>query len=668
MNDLSSKLFVTQKDINPFLITDFSIYEKNSSDILNKLLETKKSVDEGKLTWQSYFSTLKEGEKWQEKFVQNNDLTKVSLRDVDAAQKAAKQSALNYNNELQQMTIGAKAANVALKALSMAGNMLLMWGVSEVVSGLYKMSQTSEEVANKAKTLGASFSSTKSELKDYKEQIEDLYTTINDSGSSIDEVKEARIKLMSIQDQMIEKYGSEKETVEAITGAIQNEASAWENIPSAQWKKTKADFNDGGFWNNASNFFAGYKTNIDRMMDEYGNYSVDIDLSKFSGFNDKDKYDEFKNVLQDVFDTNISVSTDGTPIATLSGDASEVYNKLSQLQDLAKNFNYSEDFSNYLEKLGKEASDVSDKYQEMYNQYVLQEKVFPNSEYSKVFDEIQNKYNAIKDATTNGDENAINKANEDYASYMSKTVANLVGEDSQAVISTFESMYPELQSIVDSWNFKAKIIPELDINTDDLKGLKQSDILNALTTDGIQDGEDAFNAILKSAEEYGIVSSNDADKVQKLLDLLVKWGILQKDVTEETKRTADATTSSFTKDPTDLLRDADDKDRKDKNINLADLKNRADVMKTIQKEIEEAGDVGVDTLQTLSKQFPEASEALYDYISGVKNGAEFFSELEDKYDEDKNKYVENMVEKNQANEDFFNSLKANYPEVFAQMQ
>lgn len=593
---------------------------------------------------------------------------------------AAKQHVLECKNDIvalktlsettKSMSFSAKAANVALKALSMAGNMLLMWGVSEVVSGLYKMSQTSEEVANKAKTLGASFSSTKSELKDYKEQIEALYTTINDSGSSIDEVKEARIKLMSIQDQMIEKYGSEKEIVEAITGAIQNEAGAWENLSSAQWKKTKANFNDSGFWNNASNFFAGYKTNIDRMMDEYGSYSVDIDLSKFSGLKNKnEKYDEFRNVLQDVFGADISLSTDGiTTLATLSGDASEVYNKLSQLQDLAKNFNYSEDFSNYLEKLGKEASDVSDKYQEMYNQYVLQEKVFPNSEYSKVFDEIQNKYNAIKDATTNGDENAINKANEDYASYMSKTVANLVGEDSQAVISTFESMYPELQSIVDTWNFKAKIIPELDINTDDLKGLKQSDILNALTTDGIQDGEDAFNAILKSAEEYGIVSSNDADKVQKLLDLLVKWGILQRDVTEETKRTADATTSSFTKDPTDLLRDSDDKDRKDTSINLADLKNRADVMKTIQKEIEETGDIGVDTLQTLNKQFPEASEALYDYISGVKNGAEFFSELEDKYDEDKNKYVENMVEKNQANEDFFNSLKANYPEVFAQME
>lgn len=634
------------------------IFKDHSKDNLVKEFETFKSM------MSDYGMTAEDVAK---------DLGNQLNPQIQAYVKSAKNGELTtegFKRSIGNLSIGTKAANVALKALSMAGNMLLMWGVSEVVSGLYKMSQVSEDVANKAKTLGASFSSTKSELKDYKEQIEDLYTTINDSGSSIDEVKEARIKLMSIQDQMIEKYGSEKEIVEAITGAIQNEAGAWENLSSAQWKKTKANFNDSGFWNNASNFFAGYKTNIDRMVDEYGSYSVDIDLSKFSGLKNKnEKYDEFRNVLQDVFGADISLSTDGiTTLATLSGDASEVYNKLSQLQDLAKNFNYSEDFSNYLEKLGKEASDVSDKYQEMYNQYVLQEKVFPNSEYSKVFDEIQKKYNAIKDATTNGDENAINKANEDYASYMSKTVANLVDEDSQAVISTFESMYPELQSIVDSWNFKAKIIPELDINTDDLKGLKQSDILNALTTDGIQDGEDAFNAILKSAEEYGIVSSNDADKVQKLLDLLVKWGILQKDVTEETKRTADATTSSFTKDPTDLLRDSDDKDRKDTNINLADLKNRADVMKTIQKEIEETGDIGVDTLQTLNKQFPEASEALYDYITGVKNGAEFFSELEDKYDEDKNKYVENMVEKNQANEDFFNSLKANYPEVFAQME
>lgn len=629
------------------------IFKDNSKDELVEEFETFKSM----IT--DYGMTAEEVAK---------DLGDQLSPEIQSYIKSAKNGELTtegFNKSIGNLSLGAKAANIAIKGLAIAGNMIATWVASEVLSGLYKMSQTSEEVANKAQTLGASFSSTKSELKDYKEQIENLYTTINDSGSSIDEVKNARIQLMSIQDQMIEKYGSEKETVEAITGAIQNETSAWEKLSSAQWKKTKADFNDNGFWSNASNFFAGYKTNIDRMMDEYGNYSVDIDLTKFNGFKDKDKYDEFKKVLQDVFNTDISVLTDGTPVATLSGDATEVYDKLLQLQDLAKNFDYSEDFSNYLEKLGKEASDVSDKYQEMYNQYVLQEKVFSNSEYSNVFNEIQKKYNAIKEAKTNGDENAISKANEDYASYMSETVANLVGEDSKAVINTFESMYPELQSIVDNWNFKVKIIPTLDINTDDLNGLSSSDILSALTTEGTQNGEDAFNAILKSAEEYGIVSANDADKVKKLLDLLVKWGILQKDVTEETKRTADATNSSFTKDPTSLLTESNDKS---KTANLADLKSEADTLKSLQKELEDTGVIGVDSMQSIIKQYPEAKEALYDYMTGVKNEAELFADLENIYNDDKNQYINSMVEQNQANEDFFASLKAKYPEIVTEMQ
>lgn len=653
-----------KKDIKSQLIDVDTMYPKidtsNVKEIKAEIIDMSKSVSDGKKTWQELFEALPVGKKHFAELGQQMEGQIITEEGLITANEKARDSALAHNNALKQQTLGAKAANFALKGLVIAGNMIATWVASEVLSGLYKMSQTSEEVANKAQTLGASFSSTKSELKDYKEQIKTLYTTINDSGSSIDEVKNARIQLMSIQDQMIEKYGSEKETVEAITGAIQNETSAWEKLSSAQWKKTKADFNDNGFWSNTSNFFAGYKTNIDRMMDEYGNYSVDIDLTKFNGFKDKDKYDEFKKVLQDVFNTDISVLTDGTPVATLSGDATEVYNKLLQLQDLAKNFDYSEDFSNYLEKLGKEASDISDKYQEMYNQYILQEKVFSNSEYSNVFNEIQKKYNAIKEAKTNGDENAISKANEDYASYMSETVANLVGKDSKAVINTFESMYPELQSIVDNWNFKVKIIPTLDINTDDLNGLSSSDILSALTTEGTQNGEDTFNAILKSAEEYGIVSANDADKVQKLLDLLVKCGILQKDVTEETKRTADVTNSSFTKAPTSLLTESNDKS---KTANLADLKSEADTLKSLQKELEDTGVIGVDSMQSIIKQYPEAKEALYDYMSGVKNEAELFADLENIYNDDKNQYINSMVEQNQANEDFFTSLKAKYPEI-----
>lgn len=126
-----------------------------------------------------------------------------------------------------------------------------------------------------------------------------------------------------------------------------------------------------------------------------------------------------------------------------------------------------------------------------------------------------------------------------------------------------------------------------------------------------------------------------------------------------------ATNSSFTKDPTSLLTESNDKS---KTANLADLKSEADTLKSLQKELEDTGVIGVDSMQSIIKQYPEAKEALYDYMTGVKNEAELFADLENIYNDDKNQYINSMVEQNQANEDFFASLKAKYPEVVTEMQ
>lgn len=121
--DLSDKFIITKSDIQDKL-KDLSVYEKNPQGILDNLLEQKELVDSNQSSWQKYFEGLSEGEKWQVKFVQENDLTKVSLDDVKNAQNAARQSAIAYNNGLEQMTIGAKAANIALEGLKMAANMI----------------------------------------------------------------------------------------------------------------------------------------------------------------------------------------------------------------------------------------------------------------------------------------------------------------------------------------------------------------------------------------------------------------------------------------------------------------------------------------------------------------------------------------------------------------
>ena len=178
-----------------------------------------------------------------------------------------------------------------------------------------------------------------------------------------------------------------------------------------------------------------------------------------------------------------------------------------------------------------------------------------------------------------------------------------------------------------------------------------NDIANGLTTDEI-----------KQTSELDILPYIDENATVESVREAIK-----KAQEEADKNPVDGTVT-FTKDPTDMLRDSDDKDRVDKNINLADLKNRADIMKTIQSEIQKTGDIGIDTLQKLSKQYPEAKEALYDYMTGVKNEQELFNELKSLYDNDKNEYVKNLVEKNKANEDFFASIKQNYPEVISVMK
>ena len=215
-----------------------------------------------------------------------------------------------FKKSLDSQTLSAKAGQTALKALATAGNMLAMWAVGEIITGLVELSQVSKEVAQKADELGNSFNNTKSDIEGYQTKISELYQTINDSSSSVEEVTTARRNLMTVQDELIEKFGNEKETIELITGAINGQTDALDKLTEKQWQASKNKFNDGGVWNNVSNFLNGYSDNIDRMLGEYEDYSVEIDLSKFSGFWGNKNYQEFQKVLSDDFGAVFTLDND----------------------------------------------------------------------------------------------------------------------------------------------------------------------------------------------------------------------------------------------------------------------------------------------------------------------------------------------------------------------
>lgn len=131
---------------------------------------------------------------------------------------------------------------------------------------------------------------------------------------------------------------------------------------------------------------------------------------------------------------------------------------------------------------------------------------------------------------------------------------------------------------------------------------------------------------------------------------------------EANKSSVDLSVKTF--DPTFLLEESDDKT---KTATLADLQSEADLLSSIQKEMSETGRIGIDSMQKIIKQYPEAKDALGQYMLGIISQEELFAELEGVYEDDKDAYIKSVVEKAKTDEDFFNTLKTNYPELINQL-
>ena len=202
----------------------------------------------------------------------------------------------------------------------------------------------------------------------------------------------------------------------------------------------------------------------------------------------------------------------------------------------------------------------------------------------------------------------------------------------------------KLDSIIDDKSYQAIVdklktaLNEGTLTEDDIKGI---DVLNDKLNDTdliLEDGQSAAQLFIKYLNKL-----------------------------KETQDGIGGITSSNFDDPTDMLRDLTDKDRQDTTTNLADLKNEADIIKEIQSELEETGNIGVDSMKKITKQYPEANKALSDYMQGIISEQELFSQLETIYENDKNQYIQSVVDKSQTDEEFFNAVMTNYPELYNQL-
>ena len=187
-------------------------------------------------------------------------------------------------------------------------------------------------------------------------------------------------------------------------------------------------------------------------------------------------------------------------------------------------------------------------------------------------------------------------------------------------------------------------------------------------------GETSFDDLTNSAKKLvaalRLEDNNSKNQIMDYLNslsdedfsLLVKSNVTFDENTtlESLKETIKAAQEEADKEnvevPLDLTSQLTESDNKSKEATLADLQSEADLLKTVKKEISENGRVGVSSLQKIIKEFPEATEAVSEYMAGLISQEELFQKLEDVYNTDAEQYKKSATEKVKASTEFWNKM------------
>lgn len=556
--DLSDKFIITKSDIQNKL-KDLSVYDQDPSNILASLLNNKEKIEAGQKTWQDYFNCLKEGEKWQVKFVQENDLTKVSLDDVKNAQNAAKQSAIAYNNGLEQMTIGAKAANIALEGLKMAANMiagmLIAEGIQLAITAIDNWIHRVEKANEAMDKATSEYASAKSVLEETTSQLNEQNKRIDELNKKdkltyveqeeLDKLKEATRQL-ELQKNIEEKekansareaadktvtafnkqYGKgdiDKNAVDTqlaqskATGVFQEARNSDDivgNLASfeyytEQMEKTQKRYNKA-LKSGSKDDIKYYEENLQDCIDTVDEYTTSLN-------NNIEDLTKKKNNLQDAYDNAVKKKSNGE---SLSSDEKNTISKYQEIADIIKLI-YS-----YTDKVGWNNSQIS----EIFNTNGIEkskEDLQQLAQEGKLTEEELQKYPNLM--------NAINSAE-----FLGEKDSNLkvFCDDLNAGVDAIEdtgnaadSAAPSIASFDEAWlNLKNTDDSDLKGAADDLLDLANAGQLTGNALEGLAGGQQLMNETGLSAEALaqkinGLVNastqlSSMSTQISKISDML----------------------------------------------------------------------------------------------------------------------------------------------------
>lgn len=585
------------------------------------------------------------------------------------AQNLAK-SAKGASVDINAIPKASKAAAAGMKLLSGVMNVGLSMAITYLISGIYKMAGAYDEMSQQVADATAKYKEQSSSIEDYKGKITELKTELSSENLTYAEARDKRSQLLDIQKQLIDTYGYEAKGIDLVNGSLDDQVEKldklnkqkrqeWENEVNKQstgqwWQKWGGYLGlalldtvtlDWSFYD-ANKWLEDFDntTNIERITEKFENFKKNVSL------NDLEIDDEELEKLKTQIDSYEGVSFKGNKM-TIAGDAKTVAETVTKIQtEVIGSREDLQSLNQDLKDVYNSANKIIGANWDTYNQ-ALENKILDDDTSLEYYGKLTEAYETYQEALKDGDENAMNKAKEDY----SKLLSDISNSDmNETWKKFFENMYPDISDIVDDWKFEVDIVPKIIINRDGLKddiktvkGLTTEEISAAFENNGTGVSKDQWKAItdlnaeaqtngldlttfLEQLREAGyLVSQLDKDIEKVVNDTKnkygdgVDWGKYFKDNSIDTQEEIDkwnevtsgidnaedamnayAEATKNANEMTDALESL--------NKALDNIQSAYDKVKSAIDEYNEQGYLSVDTYQSLMELEPQYINMLID--------------------------------------------------------
>ena len=436
-----------------------------------------------------------------------------------------------------------KALGVAMNVMANVGFMLAITAITKVIS---ELAQAQENAIQATKEATETYKSELDSIADYKQRLSELHEELKSGNLSYEETKTKRTELMTIQDELIEKFGTEKSAIESVTDAVKGQIDALDNLNEKAYRDWVAKADEQTFWNK---LLPGGKSGLDQAID----YMETEKTVSFMDMQNANLSDELQAIQKEIDETiRAKYNLDKTfAMFNVTGTPDEIRSQLENIRqdyaDISKRVFEREKLpSGMWDEYRKETTDSIneailsldkglEKHQDTYRTYI-EGLIKYDSEYSDEYANILQKRAELESAQNSGNKEEVKKAKQEFMDSINDAI--IASDSDESVKKYFESLYPELQAEFDNWKFEFNLEANKDGIADAAKEIGEkytaTDLLNMVNTEGVQEGEESFTSLIDKAIEYGVCTDKSAEEVEKLIDLLVELGFVQDNVKGDT--------------------------------------------------------------------------------------------------------------------------------------